>query len=70
MRVDVWGLFFVYLLVLLDFLGTLLVGTDVGVFDKQFWKIFWKLFMKKFYVYCKNLQKKGLKVSLLMRSLR
>ena len=30
---------FGYLWMLLDFCGTLLMGTGVGVFDKQFWKI-------------------------------
>ena len=34
-----------YLLVLLEDLGTLLVGTDVGVLDKQFWKFLEKLFI-------------------------
>ena len=37
MRVDQWRLWI--LVGLLDFLGTLLVGTGVGVDDLQFWKI-------------------------------
>ena len=35
--------FFEYLLVLLEDLGTLLEGIDVGVVDKQFWKTFLKI---------------------------
>ena len=38
MRVDQWR--FWILVGLLDFLGTLLVGTGVGVVDLQFWKIY------------------------------
>ena len=38
MRVEDWGLF-EFLLVLLEVLGMLSVGTGVGVVDSQFWKI-------------------------------
>ena len=34
-----------YLMVMLEVLGTLLVGIDVGVVDQHFWKKIWKLFM-------------------------
>ena len=48
------GCLFDYLLVMLEFLGVLFVGTDVGVVDLQFWKdlnsIY--LFTKKFCIYC------------------
>ena len=48
---------FGYLLVLLDFLGKLLVGTCVRVVGYQFWKSFGIFFsMKKFYVYYSILQ--------------